>query len=92
MADQIDSWHLDKKVPVTLIATILIQTLIFGWFLSKFDSRLAHVEEQSARLEVTATARQAVVDSNRINVAVIQQNLDGIQRSLDRIEKSLENQ
>lgn len=84
-------WHLDKRVPISLIVTILIQTAVFGWLLSKFDSRLLSVERVSARLQVEAVTRQNLINDQRVDVAVINQNLLEIQRSLARIEKSVGN-
>ena len=42
--DESGQWHLDKRVPITLIITILIQTGTLVWFISKLDSRIIALE------------------------------------------------
>jgi len=42
--DDSGNWHLDKRVPITLIAAILIQSAGFVWFISKMDSRIVALE------------------------------------------------
>lgn len=45
-----DHWHLDKRIPIALIFTILSQTFIFGWFLSNHESRLAALENNQTSI------------------------------------------
>jgi len=39
-------WHLDKKVPIALIFTILVQTFAAGWFAANINARLTIVENR----------------------------------------------
>lgn len=45
------NWHLDKKVPVAIIAAMLIQTGGIVWWAAQTAERLSNVER---RIEVTA--------------------------------------
>lgn len=47
--DDNEAWHLDRRVPITLIITLLLQAGAGLWFAAKMDSRLVALEE--ARLE-----------------------------------------
>jgi hypothetical protein len=40
-------WHLDKKVPLALIVTLLVQSGAFIWWAAKADSRLDALERTS---------------------------------------------
>lgn len=40
-------WHLDKKVPITLIAAIGMQTFLGGWYISALDARVRSLEEKA---------------------------------------------
>lgn len=40
-------WHLDKKVPIALIAAILTQTAGIGWWGASTNARLNALEEKS---------------------------------------------
>lgn len=39
------AWHLDKRIPLALIFTLVAQIFAFGWAASAFNSRLGTVEE-----------------------------------------------
>jgi len=82
-------WHLDRRVPIVFILAILAQSVGLIWYLSKQDSRLAWLEIKSMQLEVEIKQTHISVDTNRLNVAVINQSLDDIKRSLIRIEKNV---
>ena len=49
MTDNLDpatkDWHLDKRVPVALIVTILMQTSAGFWWASSINERVAQLEE-----------------------------------------------
>lgn len=84
-----NDWHLDKRVPITLIVSIVLQTCALVWFLSKQDSRIANVEERSFRLEREVSDDRKTVAQNAQGVAVINQALTDIKNSLDRIEREV---
>lgn len=84
-----DDWHLDRRVPIVFILAILAQSAGLVWYLSKQDSRLASLEIKSIQLEAAIQLTHISVDTNRLNVAVINQSLDDIKRSLIRIEKNV---
>ena len=46
-----DHWHLDKRIPIALIFTILSQAFIFGWFLSNHEARLLSLEKSYTSIE-----------------------------------------
>lgn len=84
--DNNGEWHLDKKVPISIILTLLLQFGIGLWFVGKLEARVesleAHKAEQSAR-----DGRQdaAVVAAT----ATMNSRLDRIDSKLDRlIERS----
>lgn len=57
MAKQDDddgAWHLDKKVPIAILAAIIMQGVVGVWWVSKLDSRVAHLEvtDSSSRVRL----------------------------------------
>lgn len=47
MADKEDNqWHLDKKVPISLIAAILIQTGGFFWWAATTQEKVSALKER----------------------------------------------
>lgn len=46
-----EPWHLDKRIPITLILTIFVQTGGIIWWASRTDSRLSTAETSIAVLQ-----------------------------------------
>ena len=87
MTQEDTHWHLDKKVPITLIVTILVHLGVSIWWARGLESRLASVERDQARQE-----RRDDLQDNEARSAVLQlrNQLDRIDTKLDRlIEKGL---
>lgn len=42
-------WHLDKKVPIALILSILAQTFAFGWWGASTAARIDQLERQATQ-------------------------------------------
>ena len=85
-----EAWHLDKKVPVAIILTIVGQFLIGLWFVAKLDAK---VEEQAARLakteaQVVAIDREARDFGNRI--VRIEEKTSSMLTILQRIERFID--
>lgn len=57
-----EGWHLDKKVPITIVAAIVIQLLGGLWFLARLDGK---IEEQAARLAKTEAQISTIDRENR---------------------------
>lgn len=87
-------WHLDKRVPISLIMAIIIQTATFVWLISAMDTRLNSNIARTERLEQQTMTRLAAqelrIDQNSTNVAVINENLKYMRESLERIERALD--
>lgn len=76
-------WHLDKKVPLAIIISIVIQTAGLVWFVAKLDSRITLVE---GRTEAFWRER----DSNRDRLLVLEQQSRTILDAVRRIENRLD--
>ncbi len=61
-----EAWHLDKKVPIALIITIVAQIIATVWMASKLDSRIETLERSDTRherqLETLNTEREGAKD------------------------------
>ena len=62
-------WHLDKKVPITLIVAIGVNAMAGIWYASKLDNRVANLE--STTVEFKMTANQAGRDARDNNDRLI---------------------
>lgn len=65
-------WHLDKKVPISLIAAIALQTMIALIWATKIDSRVDMLERQNSSQDTRITkmeeygAKIAVMESRQV--------------------------
>jgi hypothetical protein len=46
--DEDTKWHLDKKVPIALILTILGQTVVMTWWAASLSQRVDALERNAA--------------------------------------------
>lgn len=52
--DNLDNhWHLDKRVPLSIIVALILQTIYFTIFLTKLDSRVGVLEANSVEVRET---------------------------------------
>lgn len=77
-----EQWHLDKRVPVTIIVALLLQTMGFVYvgttWKTETDFRLANLENQNEERK-----------SQEGRIIVMEQQLRYITESLGRIERRL---
>ncbi len=71
-------WHLDKRIPVTLIATLIIQTVAIGIWLGTLQARLNYVENALDRR-----------DSDASRLAVVETTVTSLDRTLQEIKVEL---
>lgn len=65
MADELNHWHLDKRVPIGIILALLIQSGAVFWWAGQTEQRLSAVEGQLvAQRELS---RQGVASQNITN-------------------------
>jgi hypothetical protein len=80
-----DTWHLDKRVPVAIIVTIVMQFTFTIWYAAQLDHRVATMERnligassQGERLTKVETEFNSVKQE-------LQRRLDRIDIKLDRL-------
>lgn len=86
------AWHLDKKVPLGLIFTVLLQFAGFVWFAAQVTSQ---VETNKAAIEAIVDEVKGV-KSDAVTQAVqlgrIEAILESTNRSINRVERLLDGQ
>ena len=98
-----NSWHLDKKVPITLIGAILLQTFGFGVYAENLNNRIASLERDTpssraefVKLEDAREATVRAIDALTFQTKAIDQTLEGHEKhfadlaaALARVEETL---
>ncbi len=79
-------WHLDRRVPVALITTIIMQTIGIVWWAASISSRVDVLEHglQEAR------HNQSRIIRLEANQNAVYQRLDRIEAASRRIEAKLD--
>lgn len=85
MPDQ-EHWTVDKRVPLALVVTILIQSAAAIWWASSISGTVAVQGQKIGALEAQrAGERLAVVEST---IGDVKQQLNRIEAKLDRLAES----
>jgi hypothetical protein len=75
-------WHLDKRVPIGMIVTLLVQFALGLWFISKLDARVYALEVA----QVTQRERDINQDAdNNRAFSLLRDDLREVSRKLDRL-------
>lgn len=97
MPPGLQNWHLDKRVPISIIGAIALQTLGLGWYASKLDSRVSQLEETGRRDDASEIARNVVVDArlealraDRDRLVRIEAQLEYVTASIRRLEQKID--
>lgn len=86
-------WHLDKRVPVALIITILLQTVGAGIWVGTIASRVTTLEQQSDRQSDQIDKGAAFSQQTATSLARLEEAVKALKESqtegFRRIESSL---
>lgn len=79
MAQDDGQWHLDKRVPIALIVTLVFQAAAGLWWASGVNNRVLHLEQISGK-------------NTGYNGRIIrvEERLKSVLSTVDRIEKKLD--
>ena len=98
-----NAWHLDKKVPISLIGAILIQTFGFGVYAENLNNRIANLEQSNPtaraefqKLEDARETTNRAIDALTYQTRALDKTLEGHEKhfadlaaSLERVEEAL---
>ena len=75
-------WHLDKKVPISIIVVLFVQFFSGVWYMGTLASRISQVEHD----QVAQKERDAMQDKYASeSAASIHEDIRELDRKLDRI-------
>jgi len=80
MPEDDNSWHLDKRVPISLIFAIFLQTAGAFWFASDLSVRVTNLEKNQ---EDSKGVVERIVKLETILVR-LERTLDKIERKMDK--------
>ena len=77
-------WHLSKSVPVSLIVSILAQTVALVWFVSTLRNDVNNNTTQLIRHETRIESVEDAAQNQAIMLARIDENLKAIRDAIER--------
>ncbi|HHN73059.1 MAG TPA: hypothetical protein ENK13_03115 [Thermopetrobacter sp.] len=75
-------WHLDRRVPVALIATLVMQTIGVVWWAATISARVDAIERRLFEMHGYA-ARLARLEERQLAVAGRLDRIEALQRRID---------
>lgn len=85
-----EPWHLDKRVPIALILTLVLQSGGLIWWAAQMSSEVAAQGRRVAVLENHRDQMSSLVQDVRTQIAVMNAKLEASQAQLSRIERMVE--
>ena len=95
-----EKWHLDKRVPITIVGAIFLQSVALGWGASSFNSRLENLESRAlaarSALEKDLVERYALhlrqrdrITKGEVSTAEVKGALSGLASSMKSVETNI---
>jgi len=81
-----NNWHLDKRIPLALIITAILQIGTFVWWAAKTDSNVSSIGDRVKLLEGQELKRNDLIG----RVISVEVQVSGINDSLKRIERNMD--
>jgi uncharacterized coiled-coil protein SlyX len=82
VVDQNESWHLDKKVPVAIIATLMLQIIGFGWIFGALENRVTQLERR-------ANVQSEILRDLPEKMGRLDEQMKAVRATVERIDRKL---
>lgn len=85
-----EGWHLDKRVPVSIIAVLVVQLVGGIWTVAQMSGDIKRNAQDIARLERQADIAARAAQTQAVQLGRIEENLIGLRSDLARLTRALE--
>tara|TARA_R110002153_G_scaffold124969_1_gene271725 strand:- start:208 stop:474 length:267 start_codon:yes stop_codon:yes gene_type:complete len=82
-----EPWHLNKSVPLTLVFTIAVQTVVFVWFISQLNSTVVSNTKDIIRVQTEISVMERTVQTQAVSMARIDENIKAIRDAVDNMTR-----
>lgn len=82
-----EPWHLNKSVPLTLVFTIAVQTVVFVWFISQLNSTVVSNTKDIIRVQTEISVMERTVQTQAVSMARIDENIKAIRDAVDKMTR-----
>jgi hypothetical protein len=85
-----DDWHLDKRVPITLILALLIQTAGMVWWAATLSTRVENHGRDISVLQSEATILRTSAQTQAVQLGRIEEQITGLRSDMGRLIAAFE--
>ena len=78
-----ESWHLSKSIPLTLIFSIICQTVALIWFVATLSNDIDSASRELIRQDTRITALEDVVQNQAVTMARMDENIKAIRSAVE---------
>jgi hypothetical protein len=78
-----EQWHLDKRVPVALILTLLGQMVVAIWWAASINTRVEAIERNVGAAATRAQSAEAVLSTQATQIAVLVERIEAQNERVD---------
>lgn len=82
-----EPWHLDRKIPIGLMLTLVLQLAIGVWWASQQEARLAQVQAQVADQGDRLHDVEAASQTARVGQAQLVEQIAGVKDAVDQLRQ-----
>ena len=84
------NWHLDKRLPIALMAGLAMQLGGFIWYAAKQDAVMGQLRSEVAQIQTERREEARAASAQRETLATLRETALQQQRTLERIERQIE--
>ena len=81
-----DHWTFDKRIPVALIGTLVVQLAMGVWWVSALNSRVSELERGADKVLIRSASNDTDMGTVKERVLKLEINLTNINTKLDEIK------
>lgn len=84
-------WHLDKRVPISLIVLILSQSALATWWAADMTQRMEQIERRQEAAGERSEAADRTIARQSQEIAVLSEAVANTNRNLERVNGEIAN-
>ena len=84
------SWHLDKRVPITLILALLAQTAGMVWWAATLSSRVDTNARDIRSAQTEMQIIRAAAQTQAVQLGRIEEQISGLRGDISRLTTAIE--
>lgn len=85
---QEEAWHLSKSIPLTLIFSIICQTVALIWFVASLRNDIDAAQKDIVRHDTRISALEDTVQAQAVTMGRIDENIKAIREAVDKMSSA----